>query len=414
MRASRTGMGEEQVLTTDFSTLPLARILPFPDGRHLLILTTDPISERELFHAYKADLSTRATEDLGEVSGRVGDVVWDEAGKSILFGRTVNELTNIWKFTLADKALTQVTFGPGPDVRPMPDPSGKGLYFINGKSSGYLTAYNTRTKESRDVAADNATQPAISRDGKRLMYITIPSADRNELWIANIDGSGRVKIASSGSLATAGWSADNSRILFMDESGTLARVYVVGADGSGLRTLTWTGTSVQNVLWSADQKSVYLNALDSNSHHAVIWRESVEGSTPEKVVQECGFAFDVSPDGQFLGTLFTSGSKTGVYEYSLAEHTCTPLLPGVTTFGMLFDRDGKSLLYAVPGPSDVTIYRQNWQAGKVVGQPQVALKLPFAFPLLAGGNAYDFTRDLSVVVYARSGGHADLYFMSQN
>jgi hypothetical protein len=61
----------------------------------------------------------------------------------------------------------------------------------------------------------------------------------------------------------------------------------------------------------------------------------------------------------------------------------------------------------------VTIYRQNWQPGKLAGQPQVALKLPFAFPLVSGGNAYDFARDLSTVVYARPGGHADLYLLSQ-
>jgi hypothetical protein len=43
----------------------------------------------------------------------------------------------------------------------------------------------------------------------------------------------------------------------------------------------------------------------------------------------------------------------------------------------------------------------------------VALKLPFAFPLVSGGNAYDFSSDLSTVVYARAGGHADIYLLSQ-
>jgi hypothetical protein len=62
---------------------------------------------------------------------------------------------------------------------------------------------------------------------------------------------------------------------------------------------------------------------------------------------------------------------------------------------------------------DVTIFRQNWQAGKLIGQPQVALSLPFAFPLLGGGNAYDFSRDCSAVAYARPGGHADSYLLSQ-
>ena len=62
--------------------------------------------------------------------------------------------------------------GTGPDTWPMPDPAGKGLYFVNGKSSGFLTAYNSRTKQVTDIASENATQPAISPDGKRVAYIT--------------------------------------------------------------------------------------------------------------------------------------------------------------------------------------------------------------------------------------------------
>ena len=51
--------------------------------------------------------------------------------------------------------------------------------------------------------------------------------------------------------------------------------------------------------------------------------------------------------------------------------------------------------------------------GKLVGTPQVALKLPLIFSLLYGGAiSYDFSRDLSSVVYARAGGHADLYLLS--
>ena len=58
-------------------------------------------------------------------------------------------------------------------------------------------------------------------------------------------------------------------------------------------------------------------------------------------------------------------------------------------------------------------YRQAWRDGQLIGKPQIALKLPFAFHLLyQGGNAYDFSRDLSTIVYARPGGQADLYFLS--
>lgn len=63
---------------------------------------------------------------------------------------------------------------------------------------------------------------------------------------------------------------------------------------------------------------------------------------------------------------------------------------------------------------EVTIYRQPWSDGKITGALQVALKVPFAFPMnYATGNAFDFSRDLSTIVYARPGGHADLYLLSQ-
>ena len=77
-------------------------------------------------------------------------------------------------------------------------------------------------------------------------------------------------------------------------------------------------------------------------------------------------------------------------------------------------RGGMTFLYAVPSRGQITIYQQTWSDGKIVGTPQVALKVPFTFPLsYLHGNAYDFSRDLSTIVYARPGGHADLYLLSQ-
>ena len=76
---------------------------------------------------------------------------------------------------MQDRSLTQITFGTGPDFSPMPDPGGKGIYYVNGKSSGFLTAYHVHSKESTDIVSEDATQPAISPDGKRVMYVTLPA-----------------------------------------------------------------------------------------------------------------------------------------------------------------------------------------------------------------------------------------------
>jgi Tol biopolymer transport system component len=381
----------------------------------MLLITASGISEIEEFHAYEVELGKPGVDDLGEIGGEARDVVWGEAGKSVLFGRTVNGLTNIWKKELGSTGLTQLTFGPGPDRSPMPNPAGKGMYVVNGKSTGYLTSYNAKTKESVDIAGENATQPAVSRSGKKLMYITIPSRDRNELWVADVDGSNKTKLAEGGALATTSWAPDDSRLAFFTEDpGKLTKFYTVSPDGSGMRTFVWpAGSTMQSVQWSVDQKTFFVNVWETGAKTASIWRESAEGSDPEKFVEGCGFAFDASPDGKYLLSLTASGDKIGIYSLSIADRTCTMLVPGVVTFGLNIEKDGKSFLYAVPGKKDVTIYRQKWEAGKAVGQPQVALQLPFAFPLVTGGNAYDFSRDLTTVVYARVSGHADLYLLGE-
>jgi Tol biopolymer transport system component len=413
-RSDKSGMGEEEVSHFDASALRPRRILPFPAGDHLLVFLSNPQSAMQRFRVYDVNPQTRTAVELGEVSANPSDAVWAEPGKTVLLSRSVNGLTNIWKYNLKDRSLTQVTLGPGPDFSPMLDPGGKGVYFVNGKSSGLLTAYNTRSKESTNIIED-ATQPAISRDGKRLMYVTVPDQERAELWVSNIDGSRKLKVATttSGSLATGTWALDNLHLTFMEEetAGKPDKPYIVAADSGRPRELSGTGVVIQNILWSGDQKSVYLNGIGASGW--TIWKENVDGSNLEKFVEGCGEAFEVSPDGEYLLNLVPGGEKTGIYEFSIADRKCTLLLPGVVTFGVRFASDGKSFSYAVQSEGSVTIYRQGWRDGTLDGKPQIALKLPFAFPLQYEGNAYDFSPDLSTIVYARPGGHADLYLLSQ-
>jgi serine/threonine protein kinase/Tol biopolymer transport system component len=413
-RSDKSGLGEEEVYHFEAPALRPLRVLPFPSEDHLLVFLSNPQSAIQQFKVYDVDPHSQMAKELDEVSANPLDAVWAEPGKTVLLSRTVNGLTNIWKYNLKDKSLTQITFGTGPDFSPMSEPGGKGIYFVNGKSSGLLTAYNTRSKESTDIVED-ATQPAISPNGKRLMYVTVPDQERTELWVSNIDGSKKLKLATatSGSLTTGSWAPDNLHLTFMEEeaSGKPDKPYVVAADSGRPRELSGTGVVIQNILWSADQKSIYLNGLGASGW--TIWRENVDGSNLEKFVEGCGEAFDVAPNGEYLLNLAPAGEKTGIYEFSIADRRCTLLLPGVVTFGARFAPDGKSFSYAVQSEGRVTIYRQAWSDGALVGKPQIALKLPFSFPLQYGGNAYDFSPDLSTVAYARPGGHADLYLLSQ-
>jgi len=418
-RAGKSGLNEELLYSPQDTGLFYFPMLLFPGANDLLAAGSRMGSSNT--RLVRISLTSHEVVDLGEISANANnddkpDIMWAEPGSSVLLSRTVNGLTNIWKYSLKDRSLTQITFGAGPDYTPMADPGGRGIYYVNGKSSGFLTAYHVHSKESTDIVSEDATQPAISPDGKRVMYITLPGPQRNELWVSDIDGSNKLKIATGESLDTGTWAPDSFHLSFFEWGASAAeKAYIVGADGSGLRQLSpMGGKHFATVVWSHDQKSVYASMAASVESTSDIWKWSLDGSNPEKFVDQCGLVTDAEPGGRYLLGPQLSGERTGIYEVSISDRKCIPLLPGVVTFAATFARDGKSFLYAVASRGEVTIYRQPWSEGKIIGKSEVALKVPFVFPLeYSGGNAYDFSRDLSTIVYARPGGHADLYLLSQ-
>jgi len=410
-RADKSGLNEEPVYSSAGTGMSFIPLLVFPGGEELRAAGGQPFSPD--FNFYRINLISHKATDLGAVSGNT-DVVWAEPGKAVLFSRNVSGLTNIWKYNL-DGTLTQITLGAGPDYSPMPDPAGKGIYYVNGKSSGFLTTYHVHSKESKDIASDDATQPEISPDGKRVMYTTLPAPNRNELWVSDIDGDNTAKLATGEILKTATWAQDNFHLAFVNAGANEEdKAYVVGADGSGLRQLLRTENTIWNVVWGRDQKSIYVSGPEKASQILTVWKWNVDGSNPEKFVENCCIVYDADPSGQYLLGVVPKGETAGIYEVSISDRKCVALLPGVATFTVAFARDGESFLYAVPSRAEITIFCQAWRDGKIIGAPQVALKVPFTFPLgYATGNAYDFSKDLSTIVYARPGGHADLYLLSQ-
>jgi len=421
-RAGKSGLNEDSVYNSAGTGLDFIPLLLFPGGNEILSAASSNLGGEQQFHFYgeqqfhfyRINATSHEAVDLGEVSGNAFDVVWGETGETVLFSRNVNGLTNIWNYSLKDRSLTQVTYGAGSDEAPMPDPGGKGIYFLNGKSSGFLTAYDVHSKESTDIVSETATQPIISPDGKHVMYITLPAKDRNELWVSNIDGGNKVKIASGAALWTGDWAPDNFHLSFCETgAGAVTKSYIVGVDGSGLRQLPFSGVGPMNSIWSRDQKFMYLSGQETAHSAFTIWKLNVDGSDPEKLLGDCGVATDADPSGRYLLGMIFEGEKMGIYEISTSDRKCTLLLPGVVTFGAIFAHDGKSFLYEVSSRGEVMIYRQPWRDGRPIGAPQVALKVPFAFSLSYDTNASDWSRDLSTIVYARPGGNADLYLLNQ-
>ncbi len=135
------------------------------------------------------------------------------------------------------------------------------------------------------------------------------------------------------------------------------------------------------MVWAADGKSIYISTFKPAARvTGTVWKVNADGANVEKVADGC-FAFDAAQSGRYL---LATGPLQGIYEISIADKMCIPLLPGVVTVSMHSARDGKSFLYPIAAREGVTFYRQAWRDGKVIGKPEVALELPFTFPLFFG------------------------------
>jgi len=406
VRMPRSGAGEEPIAT--LPRLSLVRV--YPDGQHLLAMSA---VRAETVHLYRIDLSNLHVEKLDELQNTRGRFSWGIPGKTIYLSRQVNGIYNIWEYSLQDRSYRQLTFGPGPDFSPLPDPNGKSFYFVNGKSAGTLTLYRPASKQFSVVVNADATQPTFSDDGRRVAYIIYPEPGKAELWISDITGANPLKLASgSESLETLEWSNDRKKFLYSDSENAKTLLYVVNTDGTHAQRLPWSGDFLGFASWEPGDQSIVLGGNDKERRDKS-WRIFLNGAPAIPLFDNCGMAIDISPDGKFIMGTSLWGEQPGLFEYSVADGRCTPLKTGIATFIAMFGADGRSYLYSLASHGETTIYRQPWRNGVAVGSPLPALKLPFSLREDYNGNAFAVTRDLSSVIYARPGGYDDLYLLSQ-
>jgi serine/threonine protein kinase len=409
-----SGASTTEVLATLPDQENVAQLLASPDGKSVYLLSYSP--EKMLLK--KIDFGSSTLAQVGEIPNAASRVSWAQPGKSLYVSRMVKGIVNIWEYSLADSSLRQITFGPGPDKSPLAEPSGKGLYFVNGRASGVLTLYRAATKQSSDIVSELATQPVISASSRKLGYITKPESGHEEIWLADIDGNNATKVYSStNALDTLGWSSDDAQFIFAESrgSGKDGLLYVVNADGTQLRRLpSPLGLSEFATLLRGTPYVLFTNYSNRGPQETHTWKLDLKdpNAKPQELYVGCNGALDVSPDGNYIIGPILWGDNPGMYQYSLRDKKCTPLKPNLPSYFAEYGKDGKSFFFESTKGGQTTIYRQPWQNGEAKGEPKPALVFPFVVREDFAGNAAAVAPDLSAIVYARPNGHDDLYFMA--
>ena len=189
-------------------------------------------------------------------------------------------------------ALAVLSQGDGPtqaaDDTPAPaaDPTGNQGRIVPA-SVHVINADGTlpRTLTNRPLAFD--ASPAWSSDGARIAFDSTVEGKR-AIWVMQADGQGLRRLTDGGAQSTPGadaspaWSPDGTRIAFMSDRDGNAEIYVVGVDGQGLRRLTDDPATDGFPAWSPD--GARLAFVSDRDGEPAIWAMFADGSVPTRLV----------------------------------------------------------------------------------------------------------------------------------
>ncbi len=185
--------------------------------------------------------------------------VWSPDGTELYFISDRGGLMNLWRVRIDER--TGHTLGsPEPVTVPAPyikflSFSANGQKFIYSQAQRRVNLYSVAFDKTAQKtigepvpvgsSAINMTNFSFSPDGTQLVYDNVGDP-QEDLWISNLDGSGRRRLTTGGRNRAPQWSPDGAEILFFSDRSGFYNDYSIHPDGSALRQLT-AATSPHNI-----------------------------------------------------------------------------------------------------------------------------------------------------------------------
>jgi len=264
--------GEEERITP----LGLAKdddVFWSPDGTRILVISEDILRDdgtREdtpYARLYVVDVATKRTTLLTPEDRDHTYACWSPDGKKIAYvnasleGKDSFNTFDLFVIDAAGGTPRRITWDLAPKFSIQWSPDGTKLAFDwedpvrvepSNPSTGScgtcrIGVLDLRTGTARKITSgnDSASQPRWSPDGAELLFVG------EGLFVIRADGSGlRVLHAAKDGCMSPRWSPDGRRILFQEHHGQTYRVCVINSDGTGYRPLLDDSEGTSGASWA--------------------------------------------------------------------------------------------------------------------------------------------------------------------
>ena len=192
------------------------------------------------------------------------------------------------------------------------------IVFVNAPQSSEFRQLEDGQERLLVKTGADQTSPRLSRDGKRLAFVSDRSGSR-QIWLAPGDGGATRQLTSirSCSPVSVDWSPDTKSLVFDCEEGPNSWLYLAGAEGGEPARVPGGGRNPHRPAFSADGKWIYFVAADAAKNQ--IWKLPADGHGSALLVAD-GPVYELkeSSDGKYL--YFTRERKlSGLWRRDLAE-----------------------------------------------------------------------------------------------
>lgn len=239
---------------------------------------------------------------------------WSPDGRTIVFGSDRTGDPEIFVLDLATRQSRQLTSTPGRDAHPAYAPDGRRIVFQSPRGDGHTNLYtmNVDGSDPRKITSHEgfAGVPVWSRDGRSLAYQWTPRLREANWRLMLLDDTGRSRQISDASSndQVPNWSPDGRLVFYSDRTGR-NQLYVRATDG-GVRRLTESAYEDRTAAWSPDGRSIAFVSDRDGSTGIFVMAADGQGVRRIRSVPEARGVPFFSPDGtRVLATPLVEGGR---------------------------------------------------------------------------------------------------------
>ncbi|MEZ4991259.1 MAG: DPP IV N-terminal domain-containing protein [Saprospiraceae bacterium] len=257
-----------------------------PNGKTLLFL-----KKGQVWTIDPADANAKATQ-LFQARGSQGDLRWQPKGNKLAFVSRRGDHAFIGMYDFDSKQVTYPDPSADLDGEPVWSPDGHALAYVRRPNVQALVPFTPRRQGSPwsirllDMASGKAKEIWRADGGPGSVFVgNLPVTENKLLW------------------------ADGNRLIFPWEKSGWVQLYALDIQRELPKPLMWGDGEVENVVLSADRKTLFYTTNVSDLHRRHIWKVDVAKGQPEPLMEGDHIEWSPVPTANGVALLRSSATR---------------------------------------------------------------------------------------------------------